>query len=553
MSVIYPAKNIITMNDSVPYANAVAVQDDRVIAVGDTDELARDYDGVVDARYKDKVILPGFVEAHAHSGAGGIWKYTYVGFFPRQKPDGTFATGCESINSIVATLQNVAAQTAENEPIIGWGLEPMYLSDTRLSADDLDRISTTRPVLVAHTSLHAATMNHRAMEMDGLQDLDSAGVVRDAQGKATGEVIEFEALGRSSLFMLFNAVMDASEDSIRAFGDLAKNAGITTVTDLLSTDPLQDDKVALWKSIVEDTRFPARVSQFLIGEPWRMGGLRQEPDAAAKRIAYLAEHVTGKKMIYGGIKLMLDGSIQGFTACLQEPGYYKQPGHVGIWNDSPEGFFNEFLAYHRAGLLVHCHCNGDAATQLFLDTLNKVFAISPRLDHRHTVQHSQLSTPAQYRQMSAMGVCANIFANHIWYWGDQHAELTVGPDRANRMNAARTALDSGVSISFHSDCPVTPMDPLRTVMYACLRKTPSGRVLGAGERISVKEGLKAVTLGAAYQLKLDHLVGSIEPGKYADFAVLSDDPLAAGAEGLKDIQVLGTVVGGEHFPVSAAK
>ncbi|WP_314688205.1 amidohydrolase family protein [uncultured Bifidobacterium sp.] len=213
-------------------------------------------------------------------------------------------------------------------------------------------------------------------------------------------------------------------------------------------------------------------------------------------------------------------------------------------------FFSQFLAYHRAGLLVHVHCNGDAATQLFLDVFSRVQEVAPRFGHRHTITHSQLSTPAQYRRMRELGVCANLFANHIWYWGDQHAELTVGPDRARRMNAARTALNEGVVISLHSDCPVTPMDPLRSVMYAASRKTPPGRVLGEGERITIEEGIRAVTLGAAYQLKLDHVVGSIEPGKSADFAILDADPLRlTDPDQLRDVRVLGTVVGGRHFPV----
>ena len=145
---------------------------------------------------------------------------------------------------------------------------------------------------------------------------------------------------------------------------------------------------------------------------------------------------------------MLDGSIQGFTARLLEPGYYGDQAN-GMWNVTPEEFYEAFEVFHRAGLLIHVHCNGDQATQLFLDTLEAVLTRYPRPDHRHTCTHSQLSTADQYKRMKALGACANIFANHIWSWGDQHVDFTVGPDRARQMNAAATASRIGIPISLH--------------------------------------------------------------------------------------------------------
>lgn len=259
------------------------------------------------------------------------------------------------------------------------------------------------------------------------------------------------------------------------------------------------------------------------------------------------------KLHLGTVKLMLDGSIQQHTAKLQEPGYAC--GHdAGIWNSTPEVFREQVSAFHRAGLNIHVHCNGDAATEVFCDAVEDELGESPRWNHRHTVTHSQLTTRAQYKRMAELGMAANIFSNHIWYWGDQHIDLTVGPDRVQRMNAARTALDSGVTIALHCDTPVTPLDPLATASYAAERRTPTGRSWGDAERISVKEALEAITIGPAYILKLDHLIGSIVPGKFADFAVLDRDPLeVVEPRELRDITVLGTVVGGVHFPSPVAQ
>ena len=124
----------------------------------------------------------------------------------------------------------------------------------------------------------------------------------------------------------------------------------------------------------------------------------------------------------------------------------------------------------------------------------------------------------------------------------------MGPERASRMNATGTARRLGVSFAIHSDAPITPLAPLFTAWCAVNRKTVSGRVLGPAERISVEDALFAVTLGAAYTLKLDRELGSIETGKRADFTVLDEDPLTAGADGLKDVPVWGTVLGGRVFP-----
>ena len=140
-----------------------------------------------------------------------------------------------------------------------------------------------------------------------------------------------------------------------------------------------------------------------------------------------------------------------------------------------------------------------------------------------------------------------VFANHHFYWGDEHFRLTVGPDRARRMNACRTALDTGVPMAIHSDAPVTPLGPLFTAWCAVNRLTVSGRTQGENEKINCEEALKAITLGAAYTLHLDDEIGSIEVGKHADFAILEDDPQKIGAEKLKDIAIWGTVQGGRIF------
>jgi predicted amidohydrolase YtcJ len=269
------------------------------------------------------------------------------------------------------------------------------------------------------------------------------------------------------------------------------------------------------------------------------------PAEAVTRAKALGERST-EQLRLGRIKVVADGSIQGFSARLRWPGYYNGAPN-GLWYTAPEAMRQCFTLALQQGVQVHTHTNGDEATALVLDCMGEALAAAPSRDHRFTLQHCQLADEAQFRRMAALGMCVNLFPNHHQYWGDQHYALTVGPERAERMNACRSAIDAGVPFAIHSDAPVTPLGPLFTAWCAVMRRSASGRVLGAHQRITVDEALRAITLGAAYTLKLDGEVGSIECGKRADFCVLHDDPSTVRPETLKDLRVWGTVQGGRVF------
>lgn len=548
---IYPARRVVTMNPSNPLGTAVAVRSGRVLGVGTVDELAGWGDHVVDDRFAGHVLLPGFVEAHCHAMTGAVWLNPYVGFFDRRAPDGTVWPGCTSIDAVVARLREVdgdlrAAGRPDDELLVAWGLDPLYFDGDRMYAEHLDRVSTVRPIYVQHVSGHLATVNQALMDREGIDaDTPTPGVARRSDGQPNGELQEPPAMHLAQEAFARAMAVRGSRDGLLNYGREARNAGLTTVVDLAS-GPLLGESNELWSAVVDDPGYPARVvrAASLLGDP------AGNPADLAARTAAMA---STEKLRYGIVKLFLDGSIQGFTARLSWPYYYDPPAgspENGIWLTAPDTMADVVEPFHRAGLTVHCHCNGDQATEVFIDAVETVLERHPRWDHRHTVQHCQLTTAAQYRRMAALGMCANIFTNHLYYWGDQHRDVTVGPERARRMDACNTALTEGVSFSIHSDAPVTPLGPLHTAWCAVNRVTATGDVLGAEERIPVYEALRAVTIGAAHQIKMDHEVGSIEPGKLADFAVLEDDPLAVDPMALKDIPVWGTVLGGVPQPAA---
>ena len=543
-TIIYVARVVRTMDPACPTAEAVAVRGDRFRAVGSVEELMRYPGAELDTRYKDRVLLPGFVEAHSHAGTGSVWQGTYVGYVDRTDPDGRYWPGCRTVDDVVGRLrQGEAELTDQDQALIGWGLDPIFFQDRMLSAAELDQVSTTRPIYVGHASGHACTVNTAALQKCGVgPSTNVEGVAKDTDGSLTGELREFAAMGLVHDISAGRDLLSINHKSLMDFAQDGVNTGTTTLTDLGSKLLMEDDGVALYRDAV-DENFPARLNVFHFGAG--IGPISTSIPDDAERLIRLKESSTNR-LHFGNVKLMLDGTLQGFTARVLQPGFYgDQPN--GMWNVTPEEYRQAFETFHKAGLLIHVHCNGDQATQLFLDTLEAVLTEFPRPDHRHTCTHSQMSTPAQYRRMAALGACANIFANHIWAWGDQHLDISVGPDRARRNNAAATALRHGVHISLHSDTPVTPLGLLHTVKHAVTRLTQSGRVMGEHERIEVQDALEAVTIGSAYMLKMDHLIGSIEAGKFADMAVLAEDPMGIPPKGIGNIHVFGTVVGGRHF------
>ncbi|MEZ5279765.1 MAG: amidohydrolase [Acidimicrobiales bacterium] len=542
---IFTARRIHTMNPAVPTAQVVAVRDGRILGVGTVEELARWGDHVVDDRFADKVIVPGFVEAHSHLMSGGSWEHTYVGFFDRRDPAGKVWSGCKTIDEVIDRLRE--ASDAIDDPdqlMLAWGLDPIYLEGERLAGAHLDAVSERRPIFVYHASGHLATVNTALMESEGITaESLTPGVQKGPDGRPNGELQEpaamslakeaFRTLGRSF----------STETAMWNYAHEARNAGHTTVCDL-GAGSVADWAVDAWRSATDSPDYPVRV--MVAARLW--GDAAGAADMAQRVIELQAE--SSDKLRFGIVKLVLDGSIQGFTARLSWPYYFDAPeGHAenGLWLIPPEQMPGLVETFHRAGLTVHCHCNGDQAAEVFIDAVDQALRNHPRWDHRHTVQHCQLTTPAQYARMAAQGMEANIFSNHIFYWGDQHVALTVGPERAARMDACATAQRLGVPFSFHSDAPVTPMGHLHVMWCAVNRLTSTGQVLGAEEAISVESAMHAATLGAARQLRMDHEIGSIEAGKLADFAILDDDPFEVEPQRLKDIGVWGTVLGGVPF------
>jgi predicted amidohydrolase YtcJ len=543
---IYSARRIVTMNPANPEGTHIAIRNGEILGVGSLEEVAVWGDYVLDERFKDHVIVPGFVEAHAHVMEGAMALTPYLGWFDRPLPDGTTAPGVRSYDELIDRLREIDSRLKDpTEPIVARGFDPIYFeNEARLTRHHLDKVSTTRPIFLYHASGHLATANTAMLAENAVTaDLKVEGLGRDENGELDGELREPPAM--SLCRTGYRAVMrtNVEEQALWNFGAGARNAGITTVTDLAGSLAMAPDArrggLDVWQRVVNDDRFPARVVVYnLPGMP----GTSADFDEMAAAMVRLRDTSTDKLRM-GGVKFVLDGSIQGWSALLNAPGYLTGEDH-GQLLTVPDQFQAWLAPFHREALNVHMHCNGNRTQDLAIETVAAVLREDPWLDHRHTITHAQLTTQAQLRKMAKLGLCANFFANHLWYWGDQHYEQTVGPERANALEPCASALREGVSFSIHSDAGVTPLGQLHTMWCAVNRLTPKGRVLGELEKITPYEALRAVTISAAYQLHLDHEIGSLEAGKRADLAILDDDPLTVDPQSIRDIDVWGTVLGG---------
>ena len=535
------ARKILTMHPARPQARCVAVRAGRILAVGSEEDVGAWGEHTLDDRFADRVLMPGLVEGHSHLMEGAFWKFAYVGYHDRRGPDGRLWKGLTSFDEVVDRLREFERQMGDGDaPLLAWGFDPIFFGAERMTTRHLDRVSATRPIAVLHASIHLLNVNGAMLRRAGIdRHTPVEGIARHDDGEPSGELQEFAAM-----FPVMRAIGNAfkvaqeSEEGLWRFGRVAQQAGVTTATDMANAWTAEG--AARLARVTAHEDFPVRIVT-----AYRSLEAPTDIERGLQGLEEL-QPFAGDKLRFSVVKLIVDGSIQGFSARLRRPGYFNGRPN-GIWVVTPTELPGIVERLHAAGAHIHVHTNGDEATEVVLDAFEAALAKHPRPDHRHTLQHAQLADAAQFRRMARLGLCVNLFANHVYYWGDAHYAQTIGPDRANRMDACGTALACGVPLAIHSDAPITPLGPLFTAWVAVNRRTASGRVLGDGERIGVGQALFAITMGAAYTLRMDHEIGSIEVGKRADFCVLDGDPLEAPPDRLKDVPVRATVLGGKVF------
>ncbi|WP_137723089.1 amidohydrolase [Prescottella subtropica] len=507
---------------------AFAVRDGRFVAVGSDAEIAAlAGPGTTRVDLAGRTVLPGFVETHVHPHMSGN----------AEADVDAGVTACPDVDTLVVALAARAAGTAPGQAVLAAGFDDTLVADDRgLTATDLDRADTTRPIFVRHLSGHAVYVNSLVLQAKGIDrdtpDPEGGVIVRDASGAPTGEFREMPAM---SLVVDPAETMPGPEDldaSLRRALARMASVGVTSFSDMYVTPVMIDSY----------RRLQAAGDLTLRGRLYIGSGALDGFDPAAA-----AEDLSGDTLTVGGVKLISDGSIQLHTGALSEPYHDLDGCHCGEMA-IPSGDLDVMVARcHAAGLQVAIHTNGDHAIDVALDAIEKAVAASGRglpngLQHR--LEHVQTLREDQIRRMSELGVAASVFVNHVYYWGDRHRDRFLGPDRGGRISPLASITGAGLRFALHCDSPVTPVDPLFTIGTAVTRITRGGQVLGPEQRVDAATAVAGYTSEAALLVGEDAVKGSIAPGLFADFVVLDTDPLSCPPSAIKDVAVLATVVDG---------
>ena len=529
---IYLGGDIITMNDQDLVAEAVAVRDGKILAVGKASDLlgmAGERTEVVDLQ--GKTLLPGFIDGHSHFfQAAMIADYANVS----APPVGTAG----SIAGIIAVLQEQVARKPlqPGEWLIGYGYDGSALSHGRdATRDDFDPYFPDTPMVLVHVSGHGCVLNSAGFKSVGI-DANTPTPPGGVTVRKPGSNEPAGLLMENSMFPILLKLPKPSPQLLLKHLTTAQQMyasnGYTTVQDA----PVESKVMPLYQQAADEGRFFLDLNGY-----WESHAFLSSAKPGTDYRSPASNHYR-----LAGVKVIADGSPQGRTAYFTKPYLTGGPGGEKNWRGTPivpPEHLNAVvkLAYEcNAQVLVHC--NGDAAIDMLLDAHLAAGAPAGR---RTTVVHSQFVRRDQLDLYAKHEICASFFTNHAFFWGDVHIE-NLGHERAFFMSPMKTARAMGLHMTNHSDFLVTPLDPLFILWTAVNRTSRSGQVIGPDERISVLDGLKALTIDGAHQYFEEGRKGSIEIGKLADLVILTANPMKVAASTIKDIKVAETIKDGKN-------
>ncbi len=517
---------VITVDQELSIVEAVAVKDNKILAVGNNAEIKAfvgDQTQIIDL--KGKSLLPGFIDSHIHLTLYGTNK---LGVSCKE-------SHIHSINDVLADLGRKAKQTPKGEWVRAWGFNETVIDEKRFpSRHELDQISIEHPIMIIRTCAHISVVNSKALELAGINDTtpdpEGGKIVRDVRGKVTGVLMETAHMN------MFEKAKYSDEELRKGMSLASKDfisAGITSIHDAGGYGP---NNLRIMQEAVRSKDVKLRVYAIV-------GALNNSEDFVKKMTQ--AGIITGlgdEKFRIGPAKVFTDGSSSGPTIATRQS-YTSDPNNYGILYFSQEELNHILGEAHRKGFQITAHAQGDRAIELMLNCIEEALRQHPRDDHRHRIEHAGITPPDLLKHMKKLGVIPIPNPSFFYEFGDGYIK-NYG-ERVHHMFPVRSFIDEGVIAAGGSDSPVTTHNPLMGIHVGVNRESRSGHGVGTNQRISVMEAIKLYTWNGAYASFEEDIKGSIEIGKLADFVILSDSILDVSSKNIKDIQVDMTVIDGE--------
>lgn len=523
---IFEAQRVVTMSGDD--ANALAVADGRVVAVGEISEIVSRFPSAPRTRWPKSVITPGFNDAHMHLVMAAE-DLLHLDVSPRV------------VHSIKDIKDKVRAQ-AGNTPAGGWVRGSMYddgkiTGDERLARADLDDAAPNHPVIIRHVAGHWGVVNSEALGLGGIRDDTpdpvGGGYGHDAAGRLNGVLYEqamfdfvYPQLAHTEHPLISPTSMEERLVGLQRAIEMFHAAGLTSVGDAL----VGPDDVALLTEARRRGLLSLRVNMLIAAEHY--GSL---PEFGS------LDEIGDEWLRIGGVKTFVDGAIGGRTCLLEEP--FESAEDHGIQSRSTAQLRDTIRKAQEAGVCVGVHANGDRAIRILLDVFEEAAQEFPRPGLHHRIEHCTVVTEDIVRRIKRLGLIVAPFGSYVNYHGGRLLEW-YGTERVTRMFAHRWFLDAGVCVAGSSDYSCGPFEPLLALQSCVTRKGWDGAVVGENQRITPREALSCYTVNSARASQEGAYKGKLTPGYLADFVVLGGDPLTCDPDQIGSIPIEATFVGG---------
>ncbi len=517
-----------TGNEAQPWATAVAISGDKIIAVGDAKQiqkLATPKTRVIDLG--GKFAMPGINDSHIHFLGGAL------------KLLGVDLTGARSLEEIQKRVAAFAKANRDEKWITGSGWEYSYLPNQRLpTRGDIDAVVSDRPVFLSSYDGHTGWVNSKALELAGVNAQSKFGgygeIAVDERGQATG------VLKEGAQRLVRRAIPEPSRerqlDALRREMEIASSLGITSIQNASGSAA----EVELYKELLDRGELKLRVRFAISVGP-------QTTQTDIDRIAALAKQYAGPMLQVGSIKIVLDGVIEAHTAAMLEP-YSDDPKNSGHPSFTREQLNNVVAMADRAGLQVLVHAIGDGAVHMALDAYENTEKVNGRRDSRFRIEHIETISSDDIPRFAKLGVIASMEPIHADPATVEVWSRAIGPERTKRGFVWHSLESAGARLIFSSDYPsAISLDPMRGLHNAVNRQTTDGQPPGGWfpeQRVSVATALRAYTVSGAYASFEEGAKGRIAPGMLADMIVLTADPFAVNPASLYQTRVALTLFDG---------